>query len=248
MSSIVMQPVHRTVAIVAAFGGLCFGMVRGQERATAEPVSVESATMAPQLVATGEALAAANLERDALRAENERLRLQIESLGLAAMKPDTRAVQERLVKALGELSALRRRNERLAETMAELQETAAAVVADPSNVDARRAYETAAKAATAAQQSDAPGATAAVPLDSAKVVSYKPDLGLAVVNVGRESGLRSGTPVDVLRGERAVASGVVLDLRDRIAGVLVTRAADASIKVGDAVRPHTESSSPSSEQ
>ena len=242
------QPVLRAAAILAAIAGLRPTPVCAQEGGAPVPAAAESATLAPQLVATGEALAAANLERDALRAENERLRLQIESLGLAAMKPDTRAVQERLVKALGELSALRRRNEQLAEALAKLQDTASAIAADPANSEARQAYDMAAKAAIAAQQADSPGATAAVPLDSAKVVSYKTDLGLAVVNVGSESGLRSGTPIDVLRGERAVASGVVVDLRDRIAGVLVTRTVDASIRVGDAVRPHTESSSPSSEQ
>jgi hypothetical protein len=87
---------------------------------------------------------------------------------------------------------------------------------------------------------------ATVPLDAARVVSYKPELSLAVINGGRQSGLRPGTPLEIVRGEQLVASGYVVDLRERLAGILVTGSPTSVIKAGDAIRPHTES--PVSEQ
>ena len=81
---------------------------------------------------------------------------------------------------------------------------------------------------------------APTPLESAKVISLKNDLGLAVINTGAESGLRLGTPMRLVRGEKIVATGLVVDVRSRIAGLLMTSTSSAgALKVGDLAKPET---------
>ena len=81
---------------------------------------------------------------------------------------------------------------------------------------------------------------ASTPLESAKVISLKNDLGLAVINTGAESGLRLGTPMRLVRGEKIVATGLVVDVRSRIAGLLMTSTTSAgALKVGDLAKPET---------
>ena len=83
-------------------------------------------------------------------------------------------------------------------------------------------------------------AAAPVPLESSKVISLKNDLGLAVINTGAESGLRLGTPMRLVRGEKIVATGLVVDVRSRIAGLLMTSTSSAgALKVGDLAKPET---------
>jgi hypothetical protein len=199
-----------------------------------------------QLQVAAQALAAANAEVSELRTELERLRLQMESLGVAALKPEVRAVQERLVKALGELSAAKRGLGSMTESHNRIVEAGAAVLSNPQSEVARAALEAAVANAGKVSSGVNRPQPATVPLDAARVVSYKPELSLAVINGGRQSGLRPGTPLEIVRGEQLVASGYVVDLRERIAGILVTGSPATVIKAGDTIRPHTES--PISEQ
>lgn len=204
------------------------------------------AAQTTQLKAAAEALATANAEVSELRIELERLRLQMESLGVAALKPEVRAVQERLVKALGELSAAKRGLSAITESHNRVVEAGAAVLGNPQSEVARAALEAAVANAGKVSSGVNRPQPATVPLDAARVVSYKPELSLAVINGGRQSGLRPGTPIEIVRGEQLVASGYVVDLRERHAGILVTGSPTSVIKAGDAIRPHTES--PVSEQ
>jgi hypothetical protein len=204
------------------------------------------AVQSTQLQAAAEALAASNAEVSELRTELERLRLQMESLGVAALKPEVRAVQERLVKALGELSAAKRGLGAITESHNRVVEAGAAVLSNPQSEVARAALESAVADAGKVSSGVNRPQPATVPLDAARVVSYKPELSLAVINGGRQSGLRPGTPLEIVRGEQLVASGYVVDLRERLAGILVTGSPTSVIKAGDAIRPHTES--PVSEQ
>jgi hypothetical protein len=64
------------------------------------------------------------------------------------------------------------------------------------------------------------------------------DLGLIVFDAGRQSGLRVGTPVTVLRGDRPLYSALIVDVRDSLSGaVLQDRMADAGdVEIGDGIR------------
>jgi hypothetical protein len=192
------------------------------------------ATAEQRLLAVGEALAAANAELESLREQHAQVKLQMEALGIAAVKGDERSLQQRLLKATADLRASEKARDELAEHTSRLAEAAAAYMARPGEPALKTALDEAIKAATGAKQSVI---TEAIPLNAARVVSYKADLGLAVVNAGRDSGIRMGAPMQIYRGERLIASGLVTHVYDRIAGILLTGAAPAEIRVGDSVKP-----------
>ncbi len=226
------HPTFRRAAVAAC----CWGAVAGL--AVAQEGNAPSAGT-PQK-ATAEALAAANLELDSLREELSRSRLQIEALGLSALSPEARAIQERLAKALGELSVTRRNLLSLSQSHEQLLETGAALVSSPAESSARAAFQQAMKRAGEARRKASEAAPASS-LEAARVVSYKSDIALAVVSVGRLSGLRPGTPMVVTRGDQPIASGVVVDLRDNVAGVLITGTDQQAVRAGDSARPRTDS-------
>jgi hypothetical protein len=231
-----MKTSPRKTTGFAALAALCWaaGMLpaRAQEGDSVKPAVTDSSA--------AEALAAANLELESLREELSRTRLQIEALGLAALDPVARAIQERLARALGELSVSRRSVRSLTESNEQLLEAGAALVADPQSPSSRSVFQQVMKRAgeTRRKATEAPSAPS---LESARVVSYKSELSLAVVSAGRLAGLRPGTPMVVRRGDQVVASGLVVDIRDNVAGLLITGAQNSGVRAGDSVRPRTDS-------
>ncbi|MFN5960659.1 MAG: hypothetical protein ACK5CW_04175, partial [Verrucomicrobiota bacterium] len=174
-----MRTSPHTFTSYAASAVLCWAAVMlpagGQENAAGQPGVSETSAV--------EALAAANLELESLREELSRTRLQIEALGLAALDPGARAIQERLAKALGELSVIRRTVRSLSDSNEQLLESGAALVADPESSSSRSAFQQVMKRAGEARRRATE--TPAVPsLESARVVSYKSELSLAVVSAG----------------------------------------------------------------
>jgi hypothetical protein len=209
----------------------------GEPAAPKTPASEEQ-----RLVAVGEALAAANAELESLREQHAQLKLQMEALGIAAVKGDERSLQQRLLKAAADLSGSEAARKEQSERLNRLAEAAAAFMARPGEPALKAALEDAIKAATGARQT---AAADAVSLESARVVSWKADLGLAVVNAGRDSGLRMGAPMHIYRADRSIATGLVVDVRDRIAGILLTGPTAAAIRVGDSVKPDLTTTLPS---
>ncbi|MEQ1842238.1 MAG: hypothetical protein ABL994_17670, partial [Verrucomicrobiales bacterium] len=61
---------------------------------------------------------------------------------------------------------------------------------------------------------------------------------LIVLNAGRRSGIRVGTPIAVLRGEKPVYSAMVVDVRDAISGAVLQdrMVAEGDVEVGDGIR------------
>lgn len=159
------------------------------------------ATPEQRLVAVGEALAAANNELEALREEHSQLKLQMEALGIAAVKGDERSLQQRMLKAASDLHASEKARTKAIDRSNRLAEAAAAFMARPAEPALKTALEDAIKAATGIRTKKA---AEAVSLDAARIVSYKAELGLAVVNAGRDSGIRMGTPLQVQIGRAHV--------------------------------------------
>lgn len=189
-----------------------------------------------KLIAVGEALAASNTELAALREQHSQLKLQMEALGVAAIKGDERSLQRRLLKATGDLSVSDAARADIAEKANRLAEASAAYMAKPGDAVIKASLDEAIKAVTAAK----PRQAEAVPMDAARIVSFKPELGLAVVNAGRDSGVRMGAPMNIYRADRTIGRGLVVDVRDRIAGVLLTGSTPAAVRVGDSVKPEIE--------
>ncbi len=207
-----------------------------------EPVKTKApATAEQRLVGVGEALAASNAELAALREQHAQLKLQMEALGIAAVKGDERSLQQRHLKAVADLSASEKARTEAMDRSNRLAEAAAAYMAKPGEPAMKAALEAAIKSATSAKQSTA---TEPVSLDVARIVSYKDELGLAVVNAGKESGLRMGTPLHIIRAGKSIATGMVVDVRDRIAGILLTSSTSATVRVGDSVKPELTQNTP----
>ncbi|RYD37824.1 MAG: hypothetical protein EOP86_02450 [Verrucomicrobiaceae bacterium] len=194
-----------------------------------------------RLRSLGESLAASNRDSEAMREEYERLRLQLETLGIAALKPEVRTLQVRLISALNDYRLADLDKKALSERLAALSDAALALLSDPTDSNGRKRLQEELAAANSGLQSAARNhQNSPVALDAAKVISLKSDLGLAVINTGRDSGLRSGAPMRIVRGDQTVATGLVVDVRNRIAGILVTSAAGrGQIQVGDSAKPET---------
>lgn len=193
----------------------------------------------------GASLAAAKAEAERHKAESERLRLQAEALGIAAVGADVRTLQERLISAAADLRIAEKEKQTLTARLVSLSEAALALLSDPDNPQGRERLREELGGANrdllAARGSVEPPP---VELDAARVVSQKPDLNLVVINVGRLSGLRTGTPMKIVRNEQTIASGLVVDVRNRISGLLITSAEGRdAVRTGDLVKPETTQSS-----
>ncbi|HWB04531.1 MAG TPA: hypothetical protein VG796_15995 [Verrucomicrobiales bacterium] len=230
-----------------ALTAVCLGAVVAQEPEQPAPVPAkpkvdEVTSLSARVVSLGEALAASNAELAALREQHAQLKLQMEALGVAAIKGDERSLQRRLLKATADLAAVDGARADITEKANRLAEAAAAYMAKPGEPVVKASLEEALKAVTTAKparQEDP------VPMEAARIVSFKPELGLAVVNAGRDSGVRMGAPMNVLRADRMVGRGLVIDVRDRIAGVLLTGSNPGAVRVGDSVKPEVEQPQPS---
>ncbi|MES2466257.1 MAG: hypothetical protein V4675_03055 [Verrucomicrobiota bacterium] len=227
-----------TVICGAALLAALAGRVVAQDQGAAPSGPVVEV---PNPAAPAESLAKANQELETLRAEYERLRLQTEALGLAGLKPELRPLQERLLAAVSDYRLADRRVKELTERVVSLSEASLALLSDPQDKLSReRLQQELAAANQSLISAKAETAAAPTPLESAKVISLKNDLGLAVINTGAESGLRLGTPMRLVRGEKIVATGLVVDVRSRIAGLLMTSTSSAgALKVGDLAKPET---------
>jgi len=58
-------------------------------------------------------------------------------------------------------------------------------------------------------------------LGEGHVVGYKAELRLAVVDIGIQSGVKVGMPLNIVRKDRLVGTALVVDVRDNVAGALV---------------------------
>jgi hypothetical protein len=191
------------------------------------------ASLSNRLLAVGEALSASNAELASLREQHSQLKLQMEALGVAAIKGDERSLQRRLLKAVADLSASETARTEITEKANRLAEAAAAFMASPGDPVVKASLNEAMKAVAVAK----PRQSEPVPLESARVVSYKSELGLAVVNAGSASGVRMGAPMNIFRGDRSIGRGLVIDVRERLSGILLTGSAPAAVKAGDSVKP-----------
>lgn len=178
-----------------------------------------------------ETLATANTESAEQKEDYARMRLQMEALGVAALDGNERALQTRLLDAVNDYRLAEKSKKELTEKLVQLSEAAIGYMKSSDAASKERLEQTLGAAKLALREAAPQDEISATPLGTAKVVSFKPDLGLAVVNAGKASGLRLGMPVNFLRKDRSVANGVIVDCRDQITGVLITTSESGSDKV-----------------
>lgn len=181
-------------------------------------------------------LAQTNEETAQQKEDYARMRLQMEALGVAAINGDERSLQTRLLDAVSDFRISQKTNQALTAQLVEISEAAIAYMKS-SDAEPRKRLESALAAGSRQIRKNTEIANpTATPLGEAKVVSFKSDLGLAVVNAGKLSGLRLGMPVHFVRKDRSVAKGVIVDCREQITGILITAPAASeadSVVVGD---------------
>ena len=169
--------------------------------------------------------------------------LKLQAFGVDLFTQDESSLQQRLLKAVRDLDIAEQELERRSSVIRELSESYLQFVAStPSLDEAKKAKAMAAidKAADALvplseKEGDAPMLG---DLQPSEIVSLDPEIGLIIIDAGKNSGLRVGTPIAVLQKDQPIYSAMVVDVRDSISGaVLQDRLSSAlEVAVGDQVQ------------
>ena len=185
--------------------------------------------------------AAANQEANDLKDRYEKLRGLLEGLGIAALENSTDQTQGRLLSAISDLRIAETSRQKLADSLMELAEASlqfAKTVQTPDAASSDRLSKALTKAEAVLTAAAAPEGTApAEPanLQDARIVSLKPDLGIAVLSVGSRDGVKPGMPFEIYREDKPIAKILVTEVRSSVSGAVVQELANAAdpVKVGD---------------
>lgn len=187
------------------------------------------------------ALAVANAEAAAYRERYRDLRLNVESWGMETLGSD-KALRERLIVAVREREQSMKRHAQALQQLLALSEAMVDYLKTPDAKSRVRVEAQLRKtdevlgfgSKRVAAEKDAKS------MDEGRVVSLKEDYRLAVVDVGKRSGIRLGMPMDFYRKDRMIGSGVVVDVRDQISGLIVQKIYKEGdqVKVSDRAEPH----------
>lgn len=166
--------------------------------------------------------------------------LKLQAFGVDLFTRDENSLEQRLLKAVRDLDISQQENERQAKALHQLSEAFLSYLGQSPDVE-KEARDKAGKAIAKAGKAIAPliddeGAPNAV--EGSRVVSQDSEIGLIVFDAGRQEGLRVGTPLTVLRGERPIFTAMVVDVRESISGaVLQDKIADVEeVAVGDGIK------------
>lgn len=192
-----------------------------------------------QITSLGEGLGSANNDARISRENYEKLRLQMEGLGIAALNGSTAELQQRLLASLSDYRILDQQKKALAEALISLSEASLLYAKSAPNANEEsqqtlnKALGNAEKAIGSATKE--PGAPNEGDLQNAKIVSLKSELGIAVLNVGIRQGVHPGTPFAIYRQDKLVAKAIVVDVRQGICGAVVQDLVNEkdTVKVGD---------------
>lgn len=170
------------------------------------------------------------------RRQLREIRARLEAIGGTALGEGEQKLIEtasQLEAARTELDALRQSTLRLTSALSVYMR--AALVDDAA---ARQALEAAladldvALGLRQAKQDELSGT-----VDEARVLSIDSESGLIVINAGRRAKVEVGMPMEITRGDQAIALAVVTDVRKSVAGLLVQKHLNPalSVSVGDRV-------------
>ena len=189
-----------------------------------------------------ESLAVANAECEVFRRQSGELKLRMEALGLAAVGDNKEALEQRLLQAVRDLALVRDEKDKLSERLVALSESVMLYLKTATSSDAKLRLEIEAQlreanksvgdtaAMDAGQNTDA-----SVDLSNGRVLSFKEEYSLIVVNLGSKAGVKVGTPFLVTREGKLVAKARVVDVRERYSGAIIEEYGSAKdkVKVGD---------------
>ncbi|MBL9117831.1 MAG: hypothetical protein JNJ83_22675 [Verrucomicrobiaceae bacterium] len=176
-----------------------------------------------QITTLTQSVAAANSDAAQAREQFEKLRTVLEGLGIGALEGSRDQVQEKLLAALSDLRIVDDQKRNVTDALMALSE-AALVFAKNNDASSKGALDVAlSRAEEAVRTSSGAGTTSesATDLHNAKVVSWKPEAALTVLNVGSRQGVRVGMPFTLYRGEQPIAQVLVVDVRKSVCGAVV---------------------------
>jgi len=208
-------------------------------QAQVKDVELRLAKAKEQLASLGESLAAANSSSSISREAYEKLRIQMEGLGITTLDGSTAELQQRLLAALNDLRLMDQQKKALTDALISLSEAslsfakAAGNVSEDSKQVLNKSLGAAEKVLAAAQtsletQNDAD-------LHNARIVSMKNEFGIAVLNVGTKHGVHPGMPFSIYRAEKPIGRAMVVDVRQSVCGAIVQDLISEKepVKVGD---------------
>ncbi len=189
--------------------------------------------------ALAQSAAAANAESNELKDRYEKLRGLLEGLGVGALENSKDQTQERLLAALSDLRIMKEQRDTLAAALIEVAEAGmglmnAAPNADPAAKD--RVNKSITQADAALVKADGgQDQQAAGDLQSARVVSFKTELGIAVLSIGAKDGVKPGMPFEIYREDKPIAKVLITEVRNSVCGAVVQELASNSdpVRVGD---------------
>ena len=189
--------------------------------------------------ALAQSAAAANAESNELKDRYEKLRGLLEGLGVGALENSKDQTQERLLAALSDLRIMKEQRDSLAEALIEVAEAGmglmnAAPNADPAAKDRVNKSITQADAALV-KAGGGQDQQAAGDLQNARVVSFKTELGIAVLSIGAKDGVKPGMPFEIYREDKPIAKVLITEVRNSVCGAVVQELASNSdpVRVGD---------------
>lgn len=222
---------------IAILPGLADEVAPGQD---AVSLRADIARLERQNASLRAAYAQAKADAAGARDQLTEIKRTLEALGPAALAPG----DQRLVKAVADIEVLTKRQRELEDASASLSAAVMAYLKTSvtDNAQSRAAIEVSLreldKTLGMRQQ---PHPEKAGSLLDAKVVSIDSDSGLIVLNVGSLAGLRTGMPLQVMRGDQSVGEALVTDVRQSLAGAFVQKLEHPGVPVrtGDTVSVKT---------
>ncbi|MDP1589972.1 MAG: hypothetical protein Q8M07_19625 [Prosthecobacter sp.] len=189
--------------------------------------------------ALAQSAAAANAESNELKDRYEKLRGLLEGLGVGALENSKDQTQERLLAALSDLRIMKEQRDSLAEALIEVAEASMGLMnsapnADPAAKDRVNKSITQADAALVKAGGGQDQQTAG-DLQNARVVSFKTELGIAVLSIGAKDGVKPGMPFEIYREDKPIAKVLITEVRNSVCGAVVQELASNSdpVRVGD---------------
>ena len=186
-----------------------------------------------------DSLAAANSELQQTREAYEKLRIQMEGLGVAALDSSNNELQQRLLTALSDLRILEEQKRTLAEALMALSE-ASLTFSKSSGAETQKSLEQTLAASDKAlgKLQNNTEAKSNTDFQNVSIVSIKEELGIAVFNIGSRHGVHAGMPFTIYRQDKPVGRALVVDVRNGICGAVVQELVnkDESVKVGDTAK------------
>ena len=219
-------PFSATVAL-AAF--CCTGgHAQGEEESAGTDRRVER--LEKQNATLKASYAQARIDAERAEARLAEIRSRLEALGGSALGDS----EQRLIETVGELEAAHAELDAVKQSSLKLSGAVMAYMrqALAEDAEARAAVESAIRELDVALGfRNEPARDIAGTPDNASVLSIDSESGLIVLNAGREAGMRVGRPVEISRGDQAIADAIVTDVRKEVSGVLVRKRLNTSLSV-----------------